>query len=232
MIRSEIGLLLAASMVLLILPNLGFATQLTEQQVVNIATGVLRTNVSSNYLNDYLYKSPVVRGAPYTYCPDCVEVIFWRYVNGVSVENDFFPVTIDPDSGKVLSYGGWGPSAQASEVNTIPALTSDQAKWIIERAYSNRTVGSPSLIIVGKELRYRVEVGGVAQIDIDANTGATRNFNAVVGSTIPQVQTKFDSTSYYLDRFGLYFVAITILVIAGASLFVARTKLRHRAKKK
>mgnify|MGYP001565545246 CR=1 FL=1 len=188
--------------------QVNFASALTEQQIVSMAMNEFNSFVSNDYRNEYVYASI----EPNTGNPGSFDVRWNREINGVPVFGDRVVITVNGNSGEIVHK--YIRREQNTEgVDFTLTITSDQAKWIAEKAYG-RTSRNPKLQIMNGKLMYEARLESGPIIGIDAKTGESQVLATPLGSSIEAVQTSFNPTQYYLETYGLY-TTFAILILGG-----------------
>jgi hypothetical protein len=145
-----------------------------------------------------------------------------RKIDGIPVANEGFSLWVDYSNGNVVLWTlrlGY-PSSQ---IDLTSSLSSDQAKYVITKAYGQQPVKEPTLLVNGKKLNWIVDIKG-ASFGLDADTGETLSFSVTEGSNIQKVSTSFNPTKYYLERFGIYAVVIAVVAIIGGVVYWKKLK--------
>ncbi len=199
-----------ATMAVLLLVTISIG-EISEKQILDLAQSNFDSTVPNDIRNEFYYI-----GIERSSIDDNFYNVKWeRRVNGFRVFEDRFIVTIDSTNGNIANMH-YVYSTPASQIDTNPALTQNQAKWVAERYYA-KVSEPPELVIIGGKLIYRTKVGSGAIIGIDADTGESQILAVPLGGTnINQVPTKFDPMAYYLDVYGIY-IAFGAIAIAGVT---------------
>ncbi len=177
---------------LILLPNFVYAA-ITEEQALVIAQEVFKENVPLQYQNEYSLfgvRDKWIENTQY-------QVTWLRKVNNALVDNDMITVEVDKQTGAVTDKD-FPPAYYPITVDTTPALTVDQAKYIAESRYG-KILEEPVLIVRNGELMYDISVRN-GKIGVNAKTGDTKVLSIAVGlNKIDGKETKFELSRYLAE---------------------------------
>lgn len=201
-----------------------YAQTLTQKEILEIAQQEFEKTVPESIRSEYKLFGVSPNQGSYS-------ISWWRYINGVLIEDDRFIVTISPTGsieGRIYSY-----SSPRSELNTASTLTKNQVSWLVLNTYggnlesTENLLDNPLLIIRDNKLMWAVVLsvpnseGGnsILHIGLDPHTGETIWFDSPRGSEVQKLETYFNPTEYYIDVYGKYAV---VVVITGGLIFWKR----------
>lgn len=192
-----------------------------RDQTLQIAENQLIKSVPVTYI-DELFLAEEEKSTGYY-------IFVWdRQINNIEVSGEGFSTFVDYSNGNILSWS-MRVGYPASEIDTVPTLTKDQAVYVIEKAYGITPIREPYLRIFGKRLVWETLIPG-AFVALDTDTGETILFNPTKGSNQQQLPTHFNPIAYYRDTYGVY-VIIVLIAIAGSATYLGRNKILPHLKK-
>lgn len=191
----------------------------SEQQLIQKATDEFNRYVPLEYRYEYVYSYI----EPASERDGTHNVVWERRLNGIKLWGDRVVIRVFDTTGNI-DFEYIKRDQNITNVDLEAVLTSDQTKWIINRAYKGTLTEEPTIVIDNKRLIWQIQMDlsdGKTHIwvDIDAKTGETIRFTQSRGSSVSQIATRFDATQYYLDIYGSYIFLLAVIFVGGAFYF-------------
>ena len=193
----------------------------TEQEIIQIATQEFQKIVPSDVRNEY---------SKFSIGTDAQGTVYWltwqRMIQDIPIIDDKLFLRIYP-SGTIINHE-YSHSYSASEFDTIPIITKDQAEWFMQKQGkfmnigSSEAYGNPYLAIKDKKLIWigYIDVGkGIIELGVDSKTGQSEILAASQSWSFSLTNTTIDIRQYYLETYGLYAVITAVVVIGGGYLY-------------
>ena len=210
----------------------------SQNDLIQIATEEFEKTVPIEYRSEY---------SKFTVQPDPMGRVTWitwqREINSIPVRGDKFFIRLYSSNGEVINYE-YDYSGPANEFDTISTVTKQQAAQIALNSYGGSIIkverDNPYLEIHGKDLLWMINLvftseegaeEGRLWLGLDADTGETKVFNPSEGLSIQQLPTSFTPPWYQPLLLYPEYVAITIVAIVGALIYLRKTEKTSLFKK-